>query len=119
MANNYRIDVFFRKEHYKIEFPEYWLAMKFANAICDSDGVESVYLLERVTDKSFDVVRRVELEKYNLDIIAKYDADKMASMIDKLASDSCNACPAESVCLSYDGKSCVNTIKAWLRMKGE
>lgn len=62
MAYNYRIDVFFRKQHYKIEFPEYWMAMKFANAICDSDGVESVYLLERVTDKSFDVVRMVEYE---------------------------------------------------------
>ena len=61
MNNNYRVDVFYKPEksttvyHYPVEFPEYWLAKVYADAIkCECD-VETVYLLERMSDNAFDI----------------------------------------------------------------
>jgi hypothetical protein len=61
MQNNYRVDIFFRAiSHYKVEFPEYWLAKTFAEAVKDEDGVEGVYILERISDQSFDITKRIK-----------------------------------------------------------
>lgn len=56
MINNYRIDVFFRGQHYKMEFPEYWLAITAGKAIAEDEEAK-VYLLERMGDNSFDVTK--------------------------------------------------------------
>ena len=58
MKNNYRIDVFYRCKHHKIEFPEHWLAVTAGRAIA-RDEETSVYLLERISDNSFDVVKQL------------------------------------------------------------
>ena len=59
--NNYRVDLFFRGiAHYRIEFPEYWLAKKFAESVKDEDGVEHVYLLERISDNTFDITKTIK-----------------------------------------------------------
>lgn len=58
--NNYRIDIFRADEHYKIEFPEYWLARKFGDCVCSVSDVDSVYLLERISDGSFDITRKLK-----------------------------------------------------------
>lgn len=58
MINNYGIDVFFRGQHYKIEFPQYWLAMAAGKAIAE-DEEAIVFLLERISDNSFDVIKEV------------------------------------------------------------
>ena len=57
--NNYRVDLFCQDSkmtHYKIEFPERWLAKAFADAVKDDTAIKSVYLLERMSDGKFDVV---------------------------------------------------------------
>lgn len=65
MKNNYRVDVF-RKlidgsvVHYKIEFPEYWLAKTFADAMKCVDDVKNVFMLERMSDDKFDITRRIK-----------------------------------------------------------
>lgn len=59
MKNNYRVDIFFRGiAHYQIEFPEFWLARHFAESIKAADGVTGVYLLQRMTDNSFDITHQ-------------------------------------------------------------
>nr|DAG76641.1 MAG TPA: hypothetical protein [Caudoviricetes sp.] len=59
--NNYRVDVFTTTNtHYMTEFAEYWLAKVFANAVKDESGIQSVYMLERISDKSFDITRRIK-----------------------------------------------------------
>lgn len=58
---NYRVDVFFRGiAHYKTEFEEYWLAKVFAEAVKDEEGVESVYILQRMSDTKFDITKRIK-----------------------------------------------------------
>lgn len=59
--NNYRVDVFTTTNtHYMTEFTEYWLAKVFANAVKDESDIQSVYMLERISDKSFDITRRIK-----------------------------------------------------------
>jgi hypothetical protein len=61
IKNNYRIDLFFRKHnHYQIEFPEYWLAKAFADAIKNEDEVTGVFLLQRLSTDSFDVTEQIK-----------------------------------------------------------
>lgn len=65
MKNNYRVDVF-RKlidgsvVHYKIKFPEYWLAKTFADAIKCADGVKNVFILKRLIDDKSDVKEEIK-----------------------------------------------------------
>lgn len=54
MINNYRVDVFFRGQHYKIEFPEYWLAKEAAKAYAN-DKEARVFLLIKDSIGGFDV----------------------------------------------------------------
>ena len=59
--NNYRVDIFRNCDiDYKIEFPEHYLAKMFAERIAEDEDVKGVYMLERVTDKLFDVVRKIK-----------------------------------------------------------
>lgn len=58
---NYRVDVFYKGlAHYMTEFDEYWLAKVFAEAISNEEGVENVYMLERISDKSFDITKKIK-----------------------------------------------------------
>lgn len=60
--NNYRVDVFFRGEHYKNFFSEYWLAKVFAEAIIEEKEVESVYFLERFSgNEYYDVAKCLKI----------------------------------------------------------
>ena len=58
--NNYRVDIFFRDRHYKTEFAEFWLAKVFAEAVKNEEGVKSVFMLERVSDGSFDITEQIK-----------------------------------------------------------
>lgn len=59
--NNYRVDVFRDcGAHYKIEFPEHYLSKMFAERIAEDSDVQSVFMLERISDNSFDVVKRIK-----------------------------------------------------------
>ena len=59
--NDYRVDVFTTTNmHYMTEFAEYWLAKVFANAVKEASDIESVYILERISDKSFDITRKIK-----------------------------------------------------------
>ena len=65
MKNNYRVDIF-RKlidnsiTHYQVEFPEYYLSKIFANAILNASDIESIYILERISDNSFDITEKIK-----------------------------------------------------------
>lgn len=57
--NNYRIDIFRDcGAHYEIEFPEFYLAKMFALRISEESDVTHVFELERISDGTFDIVRR-------------------------------------------------------------
>jgi|GEM_PF-5821540 len=62
--NNYRIDIFLasgaKRWDYKIEFPEFYLAKMFAERIAQETDVVSVFLLERISDNTFDVTRKIK-----------------------------------------------------------
>ena len=59
--NNYRVDVFRDcGAHYKIEFPEHYISKMFAERIAEDFDVQSVYMLERISDNSFDVVKKIK-----------------------------------------------------------
>lgn len=58
--NNYRVDVFSNGNHSMVEFPEYWLAKLFADSAAQDDRIESVYMLERISDRSFDITKRIK-----------------------------------------------------------
>lgn len=65
MKNNYRVDMFRNpidgsEEHYIIEFPEYWLAKIFADAVKCAEDVKSVFMLKRVVDDKFDVTEQIK-----------------------------------------------------------
>ena len=47
----------------KTEFAEYWLARVFADAVKCEEGVKSVYLLERMSDRGFDVAEVIKQAK--------------------------------------------------------
>lgn len=48
------------EEHYIIEFPEYWLAKIFADAVKCAEDVKSVFMLKRVVDDKFDVTEQIK-----------------------------------------------------------
>ncbi len=60
---NYRVDISFRNsimsenKLYMVEFPEFWIAEKYAKAIQDDENIKKIYLLERISDGSFDITR--------------------------------------------------------------
>ena len=59
--NNYRVDVSRRCDaHYKIEFPEWYLAKMFAERVSQEEDVTGVYILERISDKSFDISKKIK-----------------------------------------------------------
>lgn len=63
MQNNYRVDLFYHEEHqkhYKTEFAEFWLAKVFAEAVKNESGVKSVFMLERISDGSFDITEKIK-----------------------------------------------------------
>ena len=60
MNNNYRVDIFFRGRHYKTEFAEYFLAKVFAEAVKNETDVKSVFMLERISDGSFDITDQIK-----------------------------------------------------------
>ena len=60
MKNNYRVDIFYRDRHYKTEFAEYWLAKVFAEAVKNEADVKSVFMLERISDGSFDITEHIK-----------------------------------------------------------
>lgn len=61
---NYRVDVFFlnhitgEEKLYTVEFPEFWLAKKYAEAIQYDKDITNIYLLERMSDDNFDITRK-------------------------------------------------------------
>ena len=61
---NYRVNVLFKnhltgwEKRYTVEFPEFWLAMKYIEALQDNEDIVKIYLLERISDGSFDITRR-------------------------------------------------------------
>ena len=63
-AYNYRVDVFFKnyitggEKNYTVEFPEFWLARKYIQALQDDKDIVNIYLLERISDGSFDITRK-------------------------------------------------------------
>lgn len=60
MNYDYRVDISFRGEVYKVEFPEYWLALRYTEIIQKEKEVESVYILERMSDDEFDITRKIK-----------------------------------------------------------
>lgn len=59
--NNYRVDVY-REDiaQYKIEFPEYYLGLMFAETVAHEEDVTGVYIYEKMSDGSFRVTRRIK-----------------------------------------------------------
>lgn len=59
---NYRVDVLFKnldcEKNYTVEFPEFWLAKKYAEALQDDKKIVNIFLLERISDGSFDITRK-------------------------------------------------------------
>lgn len=60
MKNNYGVYIYFRGRYYTAEFPEYWLALVFANAIKENTEVEKVYMLERFSADELEITRRIK-----------------------------------------------------------
>lgn len=58
--NNYRVDIFFRDNHYMVEFPEYWLAKTYARAVSNEKDVVCIFMLERITDTAFEITERIK-----------------------------------------------------------
>ena len=46
------------EKRYTVEFPEFWLAMKYVEALQDNEDIIKIYLLERISDGSFDITRK-------------------------------------------------------------
>lgn len=59
---NYRVNVLFKnlgcEKRYTVEFPEFWLAMKYVEALQDDKRIVKIFLLERISDGSFDITRK-------------------------------------------------------------
>ena len=63
-AYNYRVIVLFKshitgeEKLYTVEFPEFWLAKKYAESLQDDESIIGIYLSVRTSDDNFDIIRR-------------------------------------------------------------